>query len=217
MKGAVISGLAGTLLAGCASMSPSATTATYFAVYDLPGQGGRAILEQVEDAVAASSKEATGEASAVDQPPPSPLPTQPGRFKLLSAGSNTLFNAQDPSAVSQFAYALTNAGCPGSPYTVSGQNVDNASVHIKTLYCVYPYAKGIQVDVVMITSQSSGFSGNPVQLFNHVMDKLTNSADLGPEHYMDRVFSDLAGRLAKLNAKSAVVDSYLPKPPVAAS
>jgi len=200
------------LVGGCATTAPSSTTATYFAIYDLPAS---AHLAQVEDAVVGSANEVTGSSNVSDLPPPSPLPAQPGRFQILNAGSaNTSMGFTDPGQAGQLTYMMTNAHCPGSSFSVTGQEVSNPAIQIKTVYCIYPYARGTQVDVVLITSQNSGTSGGATGYLLHMTRSLFNSAGEGWEQRINQEFSDLQLRLAKIDARVTVADSYLPSPSV---
>jgi len=199
------------VLTACASTAPSATTATYFSIYSVPG--GTARLSQVEDAVVASANAVTGASNVANFPPPNPLPASAGRFQLINVGSgSTMIDAADPESSGEYTYYLTNARCAGSPFTVNGQEVDNPAIKIKTVYCVYAYRQGIQVDVVLITSQTSGTSGGATGYLLHLTRSLFNSEGVGWQQRIDQEFSDIQQRLAKLDGRVAVVDSYLPKP-----
>lgn len=209
MMGAILT--AG-LLAGCASTAPQSTTSTYYAVWNLPSSIPYQVIGR---AVAASAKERTGGASVTENPPPYPLLQTPGRFQVgqSQVGSEFAGLAEAGGGVSesgQLAYAFNNVTCPAASEMVIGKPLNVGRMHVKAVYCVYPYANGTQVDLAMMYNRTSGLDIGAMP--SELAGSVSSALGVGPKGYMRRAFVSLNNKFLEMAGGSAVlVSSWLPK------
>lgn len=200
------------LLAGCASMAPQSTTSTYYAVWNLPA---RVPYQVIGRAVTTSAKERTGGASVTENPPPYPLPSAPGRFQVGQSpiGNEFAGLAEAGGGVSesgQMAYAFNNVTCPAASEMVIGKPLNVGRMHVKAVYCVYPYATGTQVDLAMMYNRTSGLDVGAMP--SELAGSVSSAFGVGPRGYMRRAFTSLNNKLLELaGGSTTLVASWLPK------
>lgn len=198
-------------LSGCAT-TPTTTTKTAYVVYDVKTPATVSYQEVVK-AFVSGTKEYLTDASVQENPPPYPLPAQPGRFQDRSMSQMAGMGGLAAMAALSGAVLPGIVSCPGASVMARGAQSNYAKYGKNATYtfCLYPYKGGYQADAVGFYTSQSGFSSNPNVLGAELGGVLTKAVGLGsPSKFIEDTFGNVRKSLQATGAKVKIVDSFDP-------
>lgn len=198
-------------LAGCAT-TPTTTTKMAYVVYNVKPAAGVG-YDQVVHAFVSGTKEYLSNASVQENPPPYPLPKEPGRFRYEQLSNVSGMGGLSALASMSGAVMPDIVSCPNASVTARG--VDNSfhryGKNSTYTFCLYPYDGGYQVDAIGSYTSQSGFSSNPDVLGAELGGVFTKAVGLGsPSKFIEDTFGNIKSSLEKNGSKVTVVDSFDP-------
>lgn len=143
-------------MTGCANSNQKSETRTGYAIVDVPGTPPTDIRQLV--AAVKDGLEKTGYEFAVTMdPPPSPLPLQPGRFEVVDPLGKSNLGA----LMAASGQSLKVAKCDSATLVASLKNDRHRQYGEDTMFvaCVYAYSGGYNIDVWHRYSIQSGNLG----------------------------------------------------------
>jgi len=198
-------------LSGCAT-TPTTTTKMAYAVYNVKAPANVS-YQQIVNAFISGTKEYLSDANVQENPPPYPLPTQPGRFQSGQMSQVAGMGGLAAMAAMAGASLPSIVSCPGASVIARGADTNFSKYGKNATYtfCLYPYKGGYQADAVGSYTSQSGFSSNPNVLGAELGGLFTKAIGLGsPSKFIEDTFGNIDKSLQSTGAKVTVVDSFDP-------
>ena len=184
------------VLAACASMTPTVTKQEAYAIYDIKASSVAA--SSVSDSVTqALQKNMTG-VRVNKEIPPSPLPAKPQRFTL-----NDLFKGSGLAAMAGVGFKVPS--CSGAMLTTMASNEAMAKYGENTTFfvCLQPYAEGYWLTVYSTFSKRSGAS-SPALLGADLARMFVGDSS----QFIPRTVNDMIAAVKTTGATVTLLEAY---------
>ncbi len=202
----------GFALSGCATTPPTTTTKMAYVIYNVKPAAGVS-YQTVVNAFVAGTKEYLSDANVQENPPPYPLPAQPGRFQNGQMSQMAGMSGLASIAAMSGAVLPSIVSCPGAPVIVRGadSSFSRYGKNASYTFCLYPYKNGYQADAVGSYTSQSGFSSNPNVLGAELGGIFTKAVGLGsPSKFIEDTFGNIKTSLQSTASTVTVADSFDP-------
>lgn len=185
------------LLSGCSGMGTRTTeTITSYAIYDVTPMSG-VTAGRIADGIKTTLKKSMSSVNISSGIPPSPLPGQPGRFRLVNPFKNSPFAAM--------AGAQMMPVCDGALVTAIANDSAMSSYGENTMFflCLLPYTSGYHLDIyVSFTRRSGLFSTNTMAAT--LMRPLTGDSS----QFIPRTIQSIVQSIEEAGATTKLVEQY---------
>ena len=196
LKMVSLSLIACSVLASCASMTPTKERSEGYRIYDLKQVSS---LSTLAKSLKMSLQKNSDKAVFTNNIPPHPLPEEPGRFQVVNPFANSNLGA---------LMAAQGGGprvpkCENSPFTGMTQDNFDGSENTTFFVCLQPYKEGYHMDIYYtFTKVSGGFSAEALG------KALAQSVAGDSSQFIPRTIADLEKAAQSSGAKIKLVESY---------
>ncbi len=169
--------------------------------------------QQIVNAFVSGTKEYLSGASVQENPPPYPLPNQPGRFQNQQISQIGGMGGLSALASMSGATLPGIVSCPGASVIARGSDTsfDRYGKNASYTFCLYSYKGGYQADAVGNYTSQSGFSANPNVLGAELGGIFTKAVGLGtPSKFIEDTFGNIRKSLAATGSQVSIASSFDP-------
>jgi len=191
-----LSVVACSILASCASMTPTKERSEGYRIYDLKQVSS---LGKIRSSLKKALQKNSDNAVFTNNIPPYPLPKKPGRFQVVNPFANSNMGALMASQ----GGGIRIPKCDKSPFTGMAQGNFAGSEETTFFICLQPYEKGYHLDVYYsFTKVSGGFSTEALG------KSLAQSVVGDSSQFIPRTIADLEEAAQSSGAKLELIESY---------
>lgn len=195
-----ITALSLSMIAGCASMTPTTEREEGYAIYHV-APGNAVSASDITDAIKTGLQQNMSEVSINTSIPPSPLPEEPARFSMVNPFQGSNLGALAAASGQSFSVptcdqALMTANADDSSMSQYGENTT-------FFLCLQPYTDGYNIDIyTAFSKQSGGFSTATLGA------TLARSVVGDSSQFLPRTIDDIIGEVEETGAKVTLVETY---------
>jgi len=188
------------ILAGCASITPTVETTPGYAIYDIKAAPGLT-HSQVAAAVKTSLQKSMSTVQITNAIPPSPLPEKAGRFQLVSPLKGTGLAALAAAS----GQSLQVPSCEGAIMTAQAADSSMRMYGEATSFfaCVMPYQGGWALNVYTTFRKASG-AFNPQTMAATILKPLTGDSS----QFIPRTINGMVEAVRATGATITLVEAF---------
>lgn len=186
-------------LAGCASLTPTREVKPSYVIYDIKAPAGVS-ASRISDAIRVSLQKQTSQVQLTTSIPPSPLPDEPGRFKLVNP-----FGANLSALAASSGNSLQVPTCDNSILLANAGKTGMAQFGEATSFflCLIPYKAGYHLDIyTTFTMTSGGFT--PEALGAQIARSVVGDSS----QFIPKTINAVLDGVKETGATVTVVESY---------
>lgn len=192
------------LVSSCAAITPTYKTEEGFVVYDLKANKSQSIdREKLMADITNTLKTHASQLRINRSIPPSPLPKEPGRFKITNPFQGTGIGAIAGSR----AASLKVAVCDDALMVASSENTGMAQYGEQQNFtiCVYQYAQGYSMNIYVSSVEATG--GFSTATLGATISKAVTG---GSSQFIPRTINELKLSMER-HGQVKEVDKYIPE------
>ncbi len=191
-----LSFIACSILASCASTTPTRERTEGYRIYDLKEVSS---LSSLTSSLKKSLQTNSDKAVFTNNLPPHPLPEKPGRFQVVNPFANSNMGA----LMAAQGGGIRVPKCDKSPFTGMTQDNFDGSENTTFFVCLQPYVEGYHMDIYYaFTKVSGGFS--PEALGKSLAQSVAGDSS----QFIPRTIADLEKAAQNSGAKVKLIESY---------